>query len=377
MLIQCTVPGTPPTSGILSLNTLQTTNKNQTVQVGYDFGAKHGFALVPAALNFNSNTPRTDVTPQLEAFNWTTKTIDLHVFVDGSRIETFFNGETTITTSTKNGVPGNELSSTLINTEKLDCHVSSWVLALVKASARLKLDDDRVACSGTDTSVTCAATAYTHQGCPLTDARASRVFRATPEPGLVPWPRLISIQSSYFDLPTPLTLGDISVSSPSLQLFAALLVADVAARMNTTGDITTQDATLGNVAPIVLLTVIPDGAYSFVNVSRTGVVLSGSSKEGLLAAMTTFLQSMELSSDTDTGRQPLVTTRPSFNCATLERWRAPLLVATDSPELRFRGMLSDVARRPVSLLELKQLVVLCRYYKLNHLHLHMSDNEAM
>ena len=104
---------------------------------------------------------------------------------------------------------------------------------------------------------------------------------------------------------------------------------------------------------------------------------SGSSKEGLLAAMTTFLQSMELSSDTDTGRQLLVTTRPSFNCATLERWRAPLLVATDSPELRFRGMLSDVARRPVSLLELKQLVVLCRYYKLNHLHLHMSDNEAM
>ena len=317
------------------------------------------------------------MTPQLEAFNWTTKTIDLHVFVDGSRIETFFNGETTITTSTKNGVPGNELSSTFIKPEKLDCHVSSWVLALPKASARLKLDDDRVACSGTDAGVTCAATAYTNQGCPLTDARASRVFRATPEPGLVPWPRLISIQSSYFDLPTPLTLGDISVSSPSLQLFAALLVADVAARMNTTGDITTQDATLGNVAPIVLLTVIPDGAYSFVNVSRTGVVLSGSSKEGLLAAMTTFLQSMELSSDTDTGRQPLVTTRPSFNCATLERWRAPLLVATDSPELRFRGMLSDVARRPVSLLELKQLVVLCRYYKLNHLHLHMSDNEAM
>ena len=211
VLIQCTVPGTPPTSGILSLNTLQTTNKNQTVQVGYDFGAKHGFASVPAALNFDSTTSRTDVTPQLEVFNWTTKTIDLHVFVDGSRIETFFNGETTITTSTKNGVPGNELSSTLINTQKLDCHVSSWALALPKASARLKLDDDRVACSGTDAGVTCAATAYTNQGCPLTDARASRVFRAIPEPGLVPWPCLISIQSSYFDLPTPLTLGDILI----------------------------------------------------------------------------------------------------------------------------------------------------------------------
>ena len=64
----------------------------------------------------------------------------------------------------------------------------------------------RVGCAGTDSAVTCAGSAFTHQHCPMTDRRASRVFRATPEPGLVPWPRSTSIKSAYFELPIPLTL---------------------------------------------------------------------------------------------------------------------------------------------------------------------------
>ena len=64
----------------------------------------------------------------------------------------------------------------------------------------------RVGCAGTDSAVTCAGSAFTHQHCPMTDRRASRVFRATPEPGLVPWPRSASIKSAYFELPIPLTL---------------------------------------------------------------------------------------------------------------------------------------------------------------------------
>ena len=64
----------------------------------------------------------------------------------------------------------------------------------------------RVGCAGTDSAVTCAGSAFTHQLCPMTDRRASRVFRATPEPGLVPWPRSTSIKSAYFELPIPLTL---------------------------------------------------------------------------------------------------------------------------------------------------------------------------
>jgi sucrose-6-phosphate hydrolase SacC (GH32 family) len=137
ILVQCEVPATPPTKGILSVTTLETANKNQTVQVGYNFGAKHGFATVPAGLNYDANTSRSDVTPQLELFNWTSDTIELRVYVDGPRIESFFGGETTITTSTRNGVAGDELTSRLVNTEKLVCNVTSWVLALPEARDEL------------------------------------------------------------------------------------------------------------------------------------------------------------------------------------------------------------------------------------------------
>ena len=161
-----------------------------------------------------------------------------------------------------------------------------------------------------------------------------------------------------------------------MQPLAALLVADVAARTNTSSAATATAG--GSPAPVVSLAVRPGcGVHSAANVTRDSVTLSGNTKEGLLDAMTTFIQALELSGDTDTGRQPLATFRPSFNCSTAPRWRAPVMVVTDSPELPFRGMLSDVARKPVSLLELKKLVVMCRFYKLNHLHLHMSDNEAV
>lgn len=140
VLIQCKLPTTLPTKGILSVNTLETANKNQTVQVGYDFGAKRGFAFVPAGLNFNANTSREDVTPKLETLR-AGATITLQVFVDGSRIETFFSGETTITTTTRNSVPGSALTSSFVNSANLDCSVSSWVLELSPSRGVLKTDD--------------------------------------------------------------------------------------------------------------------------------------------------------------------------------------------------------------------------------------------
>jgi sucrose-6-phosphate hydrolase SacC (GH32 family) len=131
VMVQCTMPDVPPNQGVLAVSTLQTASKNQSVTVGFDFGAKRGFATVPAALNYDANASRSDVTPTLEVFNMSVaSTFQLHTFVDGSRIETFFNGETTITTSTKNNVIGNALTTSLVNTAKLNCNVTSWVLSL-------------------------------------------------------------------------------------------------------------------------------------------------------------------------------------------------------------------------------------------------------
>lgn len=48
----------------------------------------------------------------------------------------------------------------------------------------------------------------------------------------------------------------------------------------------------------------------------------------------------------------------------------------DYPDLPFRGLLIDVARRKHHLAVLKQIVSLCRWYKINYLHLHLTDDYA-
>ncbi len=55
---------------------------------------------------------------------------------------------------------------------------------------------------------------------------------------------------------------------------------------------------------------------------------------------------------------------------------APLLVVQDKPTFGYRGLLVDVARRYHSINTLKQLVEMCRFYKVRYLQLHLSDDQA-
>lgn len=48
----------------------------------------------------------------------------------------------------------------------------------------------------------------------------------------------------------------------------------------------------------------------------------------------------------------------------------------DYPDLHFRGLLIDVARRKHDLANLKNIVRLCRWYKINYLQLHLTDHES-
>jgi hexosaminidase len=48
----------------------------------------------------------------------------------------------------------------------------------------------------------------------------------------------------------------------------------------------------------------------------------------------------------------------------------------DKPLTPYRGLMLDVAREPHTLNILKQAVVLCRWYKIRYLQLHLTDNEG-
>ena len=48
----------------------------------------------------------------------------------------------------------------------------------------------------------------------------------------------------------------------------------------------------------------------------------------------------------------------------------------DYPDLPFRGLMVDVARKQHHIAVLKQIVSLCRWYKINYLQLHLTDDNA-
>ncbi len=54
----------------------------------------------------------------------------------------------------------------------------------------------------------------------------------------------------------------------------------------------------------------------------------------------------------------------------------PRMKVEDAPAYPYRGLLIDVARQWHPIDTLKQIVVLCRFYKINYLQLHLTDNES-
>ena len=54
----------------------------------------------------------------------------------------------------------------------------------------------------------------------------------------------------------------------------------------------------------------------------------------------------------------------------------PVMIVKDGPQSEYCGLMVDVARRYNSIDELRQCVVLCRLYKIQYLHLHLSDDQV-
>ncbi|MCC6781851.1 MAG: family 20 glycosylhydrolase [Planctomycetes bacterium] len=78
---------------------------------------------------------------------------------------------------------------------------------------------------------------------------------------------------------------------------------------------------------------------------------------------------------------PLALVRSTATLVQLARVRdgalvLPRVTIEDAPAFGYRGLLVDVARRPHSIATLERLVVLCRLYRLNHLQLHLTDDQA-
>ena len=85
-------------------------------------------------------------------------------------------------------------------------------------------------------------------------------------------------------------------------------------------------------------------------------VLTASTYIGAAYGTTTLLQLIQSGSATGT-------------------FQIPLVSIEDCPDFEFRGLLVDVARQYHSIDNLKQMVRLCRFYKIRYLHFHLTDDQ--
>jgi len=105
----------------------------------------------------------------------------------------------------------------------------------------------------------------------------------------------------------------------------------------------------------------PEG-YSLVITSK-GVTVKAATPQGLFYGMASFLQMLPPQIESD---QPINSIE----------WVAPCIRIADYPRFNYRGLMIDVARHFVSVEGLKKHIDMLATFKINRLHLHLSDYQG-
>lgn len=107
-------------------------------------------------------------------------------------------------------------------------------------------------------------------------------------------------------------------------------------------------------------TSFPEEAYE-INVDRDGIEVRSGDASGTLYAINTLRQMMGMGPGAGAGYKVM-----TIPCASI----------SDSPRFRYRGMLLDCSRHFFTLDEVKKLLDLMSYYKLNRFHWHLTDDQG-
>ncbi len=99
-----------------------------------------------------------------------------------------------------------------------------------------------------------------------------------------------------------------------------------------------------------------------LTITSSGVTLAATRPEGLFRGVQTIRQLLP----------------PAIESAAVQPgpWDIPAGVIRDAPRFVWRGMMLDVARHFFTVDDIKRLIDLMAYYKMNRLHLHLSDDQG-
>eukprot|EP00040_Diaphanoeca_grandis_P034105 m.210128 g.210128 ORF g.210128 m.210128 type:complete len:709 (+) comp33064_c0_seq1:323-2449(+) len=231
---------------------------------------------------------------------------------------------------------------------------------------------------------------------------SSLTFSRFPSPNIVPWPAQISAVNKYTSISNSTMIVVVGSGVADWEEFtplAILFAAEIQAITGLSLEITNATAA-SNFAENSGWSIVLDGTASVggptpthtthntgdsteqqttaqmsVIVNSSATFVSGLGYLPLATATVTVLQALEESRDWDwIGAGDAKGTH--WNCSTNSSWRLPHIVITDFAAFEYRGIMVDAARTALALNDLKGYVVLARFYKLNSLHIHFTDDDG-
>lgn len=97
-------------------------------------------------------------------------------------------------------------------------------------------------------------------------------------------------------------------------------------------------------------------------ISKDSIIINAKSAEGAFRGVQTLRQ--------------IIPNKSNDTITTHEMWLIPTGKIIDSPNFEYRGAMLDVARHFFTVTDVKKYIDLLAYYKINKLHLHLSDDQG-
>lgn len=173
----------------------------------------------------------------------------------------------------------------------------------------------------------------------------------SPALNLIPWPHTLTMGSGGRAL-TP--SNRIVATTPQLAPLAQVLSDEIYLVSAVRLAPASGAAKAGDIVLRLNDAVTADEGYR-LNVSPAGTVIEGSSYRGVAWGTATLLQALAVKN----GQAGL-----------------PAMTVEDQPAHAYRGLLIDCARQWHPAQGLKDLIVMCRLYKINFIHLHLTDDQS-
>jgi len=194
-------------------------------------------------------------------------------------------------------------------------------------------------------------------GAAVSAAPAATAHPETPVPRIIPAPAQLTAGSGQFALHAG---ARIVASDPGTTAVAHDLAADLRPATGYRLPVVTGDARRGD---ITLTTGPAPGAEAYqLDVAPNGVRLTAASPHGLFNGVQTIRQLLPASIDSPTVQHAA--------------WTMPAVQITDWPRYQYRGVMLDIARHFQPPSEVMRLIDQASEYKINTLHLHVSDDQG-